>query len=493
MVKKKLRSIICALAVVSVFSGTFVTTMDMNTVIAQAVQIEGLQTKTGVITGKVKLENTFPTDESLMTVDYLKSISVSVNPEGNPEMFFLNITEPIFSVQRNFLTDNIYHYGRIYTFATGDKVYKDTFHKILGLEKADRHGYVTVTFASATFEDGEFWGYGVDTATYENKNAYAYLVAEERGQIPTNEEKPTKKVCSSVRLGGSNRYKTSLAIAKEFNSEKVNNVILANGSDFPDSLSASALSKKLNAPILLVNKNAKNSRETLDFIKSNVNKSGTVYLLGGSGVVSDDIITNLRAAGFSNFKRLGGSNRYETNRIINSNLGAQKGTPVIIANGMDFADALSISSISGIKNMPIYLTAKGSIDSKTLSEIKGIAPSKIYIVGGTGAVSSGIESTLKGVTSNITRLGGANRYETSLAIAKHFNLDTKNAVVALGTNFPDALSGSAIAIKNNAPVILVSKDVAKQKAYLDSTSIKKLYILGGTGVISDSVVNSLRK
>lgn len=493
MVKKKLRSIICALAVVSVFSGTFVTTMDMNTVIAQAVQIEGLQTKTGVITGKVKLKNTFPTDESLMTVDYLKTISVSVNPTDNPEMFNILINEPNWGVHLNYLTDNIYHFGRIYTYPSGKKKQNDHFYKILSLEKADRHDYVTVTYAIAGFIDGELIGYGVDTATYENKSAYAYLVAEERGQIPSNDEKPAKKVYSSVRLGGSNRYKTSLAIAKEFSSEKVNNVILANGSDFPDSLSASALSKKLNASILLVNKNAKNSKETLDFIKSNVNKGGTVYLLGGTGVVSDDIIANLRASGFSNFKRLGGSNRYETNRIINSNLGVAKGTPVIIANGMDFADALSISSISGIKNMPIYLTAKGSIDNKTLSEIKGIAPSKIYIVGGTGAVSIGIENTLKGVTSDITRLGGANRYETSLAIAKHFNLDTKNAVVALGTNFPDALSGSAIAIKNNAPVILVSKDVAKQKAYLDSTSINKLYILGGTGVISDSLVNSLRK
>lgn len=499
MVKRKVKSILCALMVTSIFSGTVATTMNINTVIAEAkTTIPGLQTKTGVITGKVKLKNTFPTDESLLTVKHLKTISTSVNPTDNPEMFQVNITQPIFSVQKNFLTDVIYHHGRIYTYSSGRKEQIDDFYKILSLEKAERQEYVTVTYASATFTEGEFWGYGVDTATYQNKTAYDYLVSEDKKPVKPpidNGGGTEKKVYSSTRLGGLNRFETAIAIAKEFSNTKVDNVIIANAWDFPDSLSASALSKKLNAPILLVDKNASNSNsvETLNYIKNNMNKNGTVYLLGGTGVVSDNIITNLKSSGFNNFKRLGGIDRYETNRLINKQLGVAKGTPVIIAYGYEFADALSISNISGIKNMPIYLAKNDSIDSKVLSDIKNIAPSQIYIVGGNGVVTDKVANTLKGITPNITRLGGLNRYETSLAIAKHFNLNTKNAVITLGTDFPDALSGSALAIKNNAPIILINNDIAKQKAYIDNTNIEKLYILGSNGVISDSLVDRLKK
>ena len=105
--------------------------------------------------------------------------------------------------------------------------------------------------------------------------------------------------------------------------------------------------------------------------------------------------------------------------------------------------------------MPIYITKKDAIDNKTLSEIQNIALSKIYIVGGNSAISSDVENTLKGITSDITRLGGADRYETSIAIAKHFDLDTDTVAIANGLAFPDALSGSVLASKHNAPIILV--------------------------------------
>lgn len=101
-----------------------------------------------------------------------------------------------------------------------------------------------------------------------------------------------------------------------------------------------------------------------------------------------------------------------------------------------------------------------------------------------------IVPTLK--DSSVTRIGGENRYETSLNICRYFKLSSDSAFIASGTNFPDALSGSALAAKMNAPIILTDGyDIAKQKQYLDQTDYKKLTLLGGTGSISSDVENIL--
>ncbi|WP_313885178.1 cell wall-binding repeat-containing protein [Clostridium sp. DJ247] len=69
-------------------------------------------------------------------------------------------------------------------------------------------------------------------------------------------------------------------------------------------------------------------------------------------------------------------------------------------------------------------------------------------------------------------------------MCKYFDLDTDNAIVANGENFPDALSGSALAAKLNAPIILTDgQNIADQKDYLDSRHYKNITLLGGSGSI----------
>ena len=449
----------------------------------------------------------------------MKSKSIKITPEGNPDYFLVSPYTGKYIVKVESLPMD----GKVRYYESKNPD-KDAFNvkgyvitKVKEVTSGGIPGYkVIIGITGDDIFDGLYLDSGKTTEPHEfykgvSDEAIASIKAnlakvnppsapkteepkveepkQEEPTIPTESGDPT-----SFRLGGSDRYETAIEIAKEaLNGGKMKSVILASGLDFPDSLSASGLSAKYDAPILLVNKNAANSRETLNYIKNNMNKDGTIYILGGTTAVSDDIIDNLKNNGFTNFNRLGGSDRYETNRIINKNVGIEKGTPVVIANGLDFADALSISSISGIKGMPIYITKKDAIDNKTLSEIQNIAPSKIYIVGGNSAISSDVENTLKGITSDITRLGGADRYETSIAIAKHFDLDTDTVAIANGLAFPDALSGSVLASKHNAPILLVKNDVSKQKAYLDTTNINRVYVLGGTTVINDSLVQELKK
>lgn len=305
---------------------------------------------------------------------------------------------------------------------------------------------------------------------------------------------PSPKPFSSLRLGGIDRYNTAIEIAKKFqNGKMLDNVVIANGLNFPDALTGSALASSLNAPILLTYINYAPKTRTIEYIKSNLKKEGTVYLLGGTGVVPENYVNELKAAGFTKFVRLGGSDRYATNLEIVNKMNVKEGTPIFVANSTAFADSLSASPISAAKGMPIFLSFKDYMPKKTMNAIKKIKPSKIYVVGSNGVISDGLANQLSNIAP-VTRLGGPDRYDTCLAINKHFNLDTENAIIASGLDFPDALTGSVLATKLNAPIILLPSWVGeKQKKYIDSTRMRNLYILGGNALITDTMVNELKK
>jgi len=113
------------------------------------------------------------------------------------------------------------------------------------------------------------------------------------------------------------------------------------------------------------------------------------------------------------------------------------------------------------------------------------------VVGGTAVVSDNIVSTLP----NAKRLSGSDRYETNMNIINEFlgNLNFSTVYLTYGQNFPDALCGSAAAAKDSAPIILINSSDFKSRSLIRSKieSIFLFKILGGTGVISDSLVKEI--
>lgn len=93
-----------------------------------------------------------------------------------------------------------------------------------------------------------------------------------------------------------------------------------------------------------------------------------------------------------------------------------------------------------------------------------------------------------------TRLSGADRYQTSAAIARAtFTAPVDTVFVATGEEYPDALAGGPLAARLSAPVLLVEKDrirdaVRKELARMTPSTV---YVLGGSAAISDSVVDDL--
>ena len=121
----------------------------------------------------------------------------------------------------------------------------------------------------------------------------------------------------------------------------------------------------------------------------------------------------------------------------------------------------------------------------------GRSKENIYIIGGTRAVNSNVEKRLRKY-GKVTRVFGANRFETSLNVAREFFEDADNAVVSYSHNFPDGLCGGTLANALGSPVLLGrTNDTILVKPFFTENAILKTTVLGGERLIDNNSVLKL--
>ena len=210
-------------------------------------------------------------------------------------------------------------------------------------------------------------------------------------------------------------------------------------------------------------------------------------------VNSDD---DLAILGFDQ-ERLAGANRFATAVAVSQRAFPSGASTVFVASGRTFPDALAAGPAAGALGGALLLTEPGSLPTVVRNEIDRLNPDTIYLVGGTGAVSSAVEDALKALQPNTIRLAGANRYATGAAIVEEvWGGDTVPEVfIATGRNYPDALSAGAVAAAEGVPVVLVdgSRSTVPQAtidliADLDPAQIT---IAGGIGAVSAGIASQL--
>ncbi|WML41553.1 Ig-like domain-containing protein [Neobacillus sp. OS1-2] len=282
------------------------------------------------------------------------------------------------------------------------------------------------------------------------------------------------------RLAGTDRYETSLSIVRTGWTHAAN-VIIATGLNFPDALSASALSKSKDAPIILTRPNSLSQD-----VMTELTKLGTThaFIIGGTEVISTSVENQLKKLGIR-ITRLAGINRYDTSVKIAEEIGVNNG--IAVATGENFPDALSMASIATIKSMPILLSQKAGLGTNTEKFIKGKKIPVSYILGGNDVLSTSLDQKLP----NSKRLGGSTRYGTNILINTEFqaSLNYDTVYLATGNSFPDALSGSALAAKSNAPILLTDKGSISTDTlnFMKKKHVKHVVILGGTEAVSQTV------
>lgn len=302
------------------------------------------------------------------------------------------------------------------------------------------------------------------------------------------------------RFAGSDLFQTAKAIAEQYNSGTVEDVILTTGRDFPDALSVSVLATKLRAPILLVDRKVENSTESVAYIVQHLSKTGTVHIIGGTGAVNLGFETKLKELGFIHIDRIGGNDLYDTDLLIAQKIAAVKNTPIVIASGLNFPDAMSISSVASNKGWPILLVGKDYLAADIKAYISTQQPSQVYIVGGSAVVSQALETQIRALVPNspTTRLAGLTQFDTNIEIAKVFGLNPKNLYLSTGFQFADALAGSVLAAKTGDPIVLIDSSMPTLPpavaSYLSSLHTKNvnpnLIAFGGTAVVPDANMKS---
>lgn len=170
---------------------------------------------------------------------------------------------------------------------------------------------------------------------------------------------------------------------------------------------------------------------------------------------------------------------------------------IVIAGGYALADGLTATPIASYYKAPLLLVEKNNIPEVTKNEIKRLGGKNIIIVGGNTVINQEVERQLLNLgVSKITRLGGSDRYETSLLVAQYIDsnlYNIENIVVTNGLGEADALSISPVAGRDRMPIILVRNTYIPTSVYnwLRGEGIKNAYIIGGTTAINNDVLNQV--
>ena len=300
-----------------------------------------------------------------------------------------------------------------------------------------------------------------------------------------DEDQPSEKPQPNEenRISGRNRISTAIEVSKKYY-EKANTVIIARSDEYPDSLTASPLAKKLNAPILLTSKN-----ELEEPVKAEIKrlKATNIIIVGGVNSISTNVEKALRQYD-KDVERIAGHSRYQTSAAIAESLLNQSARKTaIIASGENFADALTAGAYAAEQEYPILLVEKTKIDT-SIEKVINTNINKTIIAGGVNSVS---EKVKKDLPKNTERIAGRSRYDTAAQIAKKL-FKSEKAFVASGEVFADALVVSPVAGRLSSPILLVNRKESPEtiKEYVKE-KITEITVIGGKKFVPSSIVTDL--
>jgi putative cell wall-binding protein len=328
-------------------------------------------------------------------------------------------------------------------------------------------------------------------------------------------------------------------------------VTLAYAYDYPDALSAASLAGACGGPVLL----CPGGTSLPTNIRDEIRRIGArgVYVIGGANRISNEVFEDLQvAAPGIRVERIAGSpglgtpnsrigTAIEVMKKVKQLTGAEFSKTAFIATGFKYADALALSSMAYYNRVPILLTHQTYLDSEVANALAANGFTDVVIAGGTTTVYPAVQTALEDDVAiphnRILRLAGHNRYETAKMIASwacdltgpgargDSEVGTLNNTTALtslprpylnayvtGEGFADALAAGPLAGKTGAPILLAPKGWASEYLFgaddelpVGSTSwfsdlwnvspkqtpIRRSYVFGGPGTISDDCFGEL--
>ncbi|MDO5649738.1 MAG: cell wall-binding repeat-containing protein [Gallicola sp.] len=301
---------------------------------------------------------------------------------------------------------------------------------------------------------------------------------------------PSHAAIATERISGKDRYDTAVAMSK-YQFSKSDYVILASGENYPDALAGGALAAQEKFPILLTGKTNLPTIVTQELKRLNPK---TIYLLGGTAAVSTSVENTLK----QNYKviRVYGPNRYETMIEINkirydfANPGWHfMADTSAWVSGTNYPDALSAGPLVGQLYNPGYPEPMFFYLARPGENAQGAS----MVIGGPSVVYDTAP-----LSEFHDKIYGPNRYATAVEVAKRYkttlNKNVDTVFLASGESYPDALASSPLVASRNAALLLTRKNQLPKETrdYLQKQKIQKVVILGGTGAVSENVLQEVQ-
>jgi putative cell wall-binding protein len=193
------------------------------------------------------------------------------------------------------------------------------------------------------------------------------------------------------RLAGGNRFETAAAISADTFAPGVPIAYVATGSNFPDALAGTPAAGAQGGPVLLTGKTELPAATVAELARLH---PGRIVILGGGGVVSDGVASQLQAYTSGGVTRMAGGDRYATAVSVTSAT-YPSADVVYVATGANFPDALAGGPVAGRDGRPLLLVPATGLPDVVRAELLRLNPSSVIILGSTGVVSDAIVGQLQ--------------------------------------------------------------------------------------------------
>lgn len=201
---------------------------------------------------------------------------------------------------------------------------------------------------------------------------------------------------SVVRLGGTDRYATQMAVyayGVEHNLWQGDTAVVASAAGFADALSMSPVSFCLKAPVFYVNEYGELPLEQQNALK----KCGkSRFLLAGSSTVTPVAVERF-LQGLGTTVRLSGWDRYETSRAIANyavNTLGMSWNNVALTSGRAPYDALGGGPVQGRSNSVLLLTEETDLHTEPSVPFAAARPAALRFFGDSAIFSSAFKARL---------------------------------------------------------------------------------------------------
>lgn len=311
---------------------------------------------------------------------------------------------------------------------------------------------------------------------------------------------------ATARIWGSDTYATTVA-ASRWTWNKVGGdvpglmdakaAVLTNRDNAEYSLGAPALAGKKQGPVLTTPKTGLSAAVKSE-LKRVLKKGANVYLVGGTSILSNSVVSQLKTLGYVP-KRVSGADRYATSVAVTKTV-ATKPTYVFLTSGADAYGSLAASAAAGADGTGsaggVVLSNGKKLTASVKSYLNGLDPKKTMVITvGADAKYALTHTAFSKWPSSYSYypIAGATKEALSVNIAKFWWSAPSNVALAYSGSWRDGLSAAG-AMNIFGPVLWTNRPALSNdtKNYLlrESASVNSAVAFGTTGAVTADALNT---